>query len=355
MSTTISLSMIVKNESLNIENVLACAKNICYELIVVDTGSTDDTVQKALNFGAKIYHFSWVDDFAAARNFSLDKCNCDWVMWLDADDIITEENQRKIIDIKENILNDELDAVFLGYDYSGSVGIRERLIRNKAGMRWKNPIHEHISGIKIQKEFPNVFIKHTKTDYSLSMKRNLSIYKRHYKYGENDEHFLYHYARDLNNVGETESAIKIYKEFLSKALVIHYKYKALCAMFWCHIKLDKVEEALKYISEAMILDSTRPEAFLALALYYRRDQNQFDKAISFLHAAAAVNEPKALDYQISDYSYSPYDELSLCYHYTGQNKKALEAGIKALELCNNPKDKARIYENIKLYYLEKLA
>ncbi len=67
----LSQCMIVKNEEKNIERALSWGKDIMYEQIVVDTGSTDRTVEIAKGMGAKVYHFEWIDDFAAAKNYAI--------------------------------------------------------------------------------------------------------------------------------------------------------------------------------------------------------------------------------------------------------------------------------------------
>ena len=87
--TTLSLAMIVRNEGATIERALGCARLFADEMIVVDTGSTDETVAKAEAMGAKVRHFRWVDDFAAARNYSFSQCAMDWILWLDGDDVIS--------------------------------------------------------------------------------------------------------------------------------------------------------------------------------------------------------------------------------------------------------------------------
>jgi glycosyltransferase involved in cell wall biosynthesis len=115
--TTLSLAMIVRNEGQTIERVLDCAKAFADEMVVVDTGSTDDTIAKAKAKGAKVHYFSWIDDFAAARNYSFSKCAGDWIIWLDGDDVISPDNQKRILDLKRTVLNDELEAVYLRYLY----------------------------------------------------------------------------------------------------------------------------------------------------------------------------------------------------------------------------------------------
>nr|MCR4945824.1 glycosyltransferase [Lachnospiraceae bacterium] len=74
---TISLCMIVKNESAVLARCLDTVADLCDEIVIVDTGSTDNTKEIAARYTDKIYDFEWVDDFAAARNFSFSKATCD--------------------------------------------------------------------------------------------------------------------------------------------------------------------------------------------------------------------------------------------------------------------------------------
>ena len=85
---TWSLCMIVKNEENNIENCLNSVKNLFDEIIIVDTGSTDRTKEVVGKHTNKVYDFKWIDNFSAARNFAFSKASKDYIMWLDADDIV---------------------------------------------------------------------------------------------------------------------------------------------------------------------------------------------------------------------------------------------------------------------------
>ncbi len=92
----ISLCMIVKDEMKGLGACLQCAKKIADEIIVVDTGSTDRTRDIARAFGSRLFEYQWHNDFAAARNFSLEKASGDWVLILDADEIIAAEDHASI-------------------------------------------------------------------------------------------------------------------------------------------------------------------------------------------------------------------------------------------------------------------
>ncbi|GAA4378633.1 glycosyltransferase family 2 protein [Nocardioides caricicola] len=82
----VSLAMIVRDEARCIERCLESVRELVDEMVVVDTGSTDDTVALAEAAGATVHHVTWADDFAAARNVALGHCTGDWVLVLDADE-----------------------------------------------------------------------------------------------------------------------------------------------------------------------------------------------------------------------------------------------------------------------------
>jgi glycosyltransferase involved in cell wall biosynthesis len=88
---SLGLIMILRNEAGNLSRSLAPVASCFDEVVVVDTGSTDDTVYICKQLGAKVHHFAWRDDFAAARNFSIEKATADWLFWLDGDNAITPE------------------------------------------------------------------------------------------------------------------------------------------------------------------------------------------------------------------------------------------------------------------------
>jgi glycosyltransferase involved in cell wall biosynthesis len=93
---TLSVCMIVKNEEDNIMTAIQSIKPVAHEIIVVDTGSSDRTKKIARAFGAKVYDFNWTDSFSDARNFSLSKASGDWVLVLDADEVISSLDHERL-------------------------------------------------------------------------------------------------------------------------------------------------------------------------------------------------------------------------------------------------------------------
>ena len=87
--STLSLCMIVKNEEKHLVRCLRSVRDVVDEMIIVDTGSTDKTIDIAKVFGAKVFDFPWTGDFSAARNHSLAQATGDWILVLDADEVIS--------------------------------------------------------------------------------------------------------------------------------------------------------------------------------------------------------------------------------------------------------------------------
>lgn len=96
---TLALCMIVKNEAHILERCLQSVQELVDQVIVVDTGSTDNTVEVARQCGASVFYFEWCDDFAAARNFSLSRATTDWILVLDADEAIDSKDHADIVEL----------------------------------------------------------------------------------------------------------------------------------------------------------------------------------------------------------------------------------------------------------------
>jgi glycosyltransferase involved in cell wall biosynthesis len=152
MTVRLSLAMIVKDEERLLGRVLADAATVCDELVVVDTESSDKTREVAEEHGATVHAISWRDDFATARNASFAWCNEDWIMWLDADDVLPPTTLRAIETLKVWLADqNDIDAVLAPYHFQfGEDGAtliwqsRERILRRSAGFKWEGRIQERI-------------------------------------------------------------------------------------------------------------------------------------------------------------------------------------------------------------------
>ncbi len=146
----ISLCMIVRNEANCLADCLTSISPYVDEMIVVDTGSTDDTKEIAANCGAKIYDFEWTDSFAEARNYSLLKAKYKWIFWMDADDIINEECgsrlRRTVEQYADKNVAFQVQVKIPAPDkqYNDTVVDHIKLFPNIPSLRFEHRIHEQI-------------------------------------------------------------------------------------------------------------------------------------------------------------------------------------------------------------------
>ncbi|WP_341530595.1 tetratricopeptide repeat protein [Nostoc sp. UHCC 0302] len=139
---SLSLCMIVKNEATTLSNCLNSVKNVVDEMVVVDTGSIDRTPNIAAQFGAKVHHFQWCNDFSAARNAALKYVTGDWILVLDADETLT----REIVPLlRDAIARDEYLLINLVRQEVGAeqspYSLVSRLFRNHPDIRFERPYH----------------------------------------------------------------------------------------------------------------------------------------------------------------------------------------------------------------------
>ncbi len=145
----ISQCLIVKNEEKNIEKALGWGRSIMWEQIVVDTGSDDKTVEIAAGLGAKLYYFSWINDFAAAKNYAISQAQGEWIVFCDADEYMTADDAGKLYQIIEQV-GDKYDAISTEWLQLGTdgevnlVGTQVRIFRNLPGLGYRRRIHEQL-------------------------------------------------------------------------------------------------------------------------------------------------------------------------------------------------------------------
>ena len=163
---TLAILILTCNEEDNITAVIENAKKCTDEVIIIDSGSTDHTIELAEKAGAKVVFRAWTNDFSAQRNFALEQTTADWVLYLDADERLNEElvaAVRRIVDSKP------LDAQYVitrktgafGRTFNYGVLSPDRVVRMfpREQVKWVNQVHEHPECKLPIKHLPG-YIKH---------------------------------------------------------------------------------------------------------------------------------------------------------------------------------------------------
>lgn len=236
----VSLCMIIRNEEIILEKSLLSIINIADEIIIVDTGSTDRSIEITKKFTDKIYHFAWIDDFAAARNYAQSLASQEYILRWDADCVLRPGDMQKLLDAKTNDFLDS-DLYFMNYvegfevdsDNNYQVIVKESLFffYKKQHFHWQYPIHEELISNDILFKpktvtNDNIYVMHhrkeSKKDWRT--KQNLNILKQNLKpNSKNYERMLYFYARELYFDRQYDKAIKYYQELFKLATTIDIK------------------------------------------------------------------------------------------------------------------------------------
>lgn len=218
---SISVCMIVKNEELILARCLDCLKDIADEIIIIDTGSTDKTKEIAVQYTDHIYDFVWIDDFAAARNYSFSKATKEYIYVADADEVIDMENQIKLKQLKEGLLP-EIEVVQMFYTnqlthgttYNYDKEYRPKLFKRLRTFQWVDAIHETVELTPIVYD-SDIEIIHMPT--SSHGERDFYIFQSLIKKGKILSKKLIHmYARELYIVGNKQDFINAYDYFVEQ-------------------------------------------------------------------------------------------------------------------------------------------
>lgn len=217
----ISACYIVKNEEKNLQRSIASIINQVDEIVVVDTGSTDNTVAVAKKADAKVYHFQWQDDFSAARNFALSKVHGDWLVLLDADEYFTEKTAGNIRQAVYKAGESEgLLIKWVNYDIDNAevqdYCYQLRIVRNQQGIHYEGIIHEELKlsdcrciyAVIVSSEFLEIY--HTGYSKGVSMqkiKRNLSLLQQAVVEGQPEKSLARYFCDCYLGLGDMDKCI----------------------------------------------------------------------------------------------------------------------------------------------------
>jgi glycosyltransferase involved in cell wall biosynthesis len=325
---TISLCMIVKNEELVISRCLDSISDIVDEIIIIDTGSTDNTRCIARQYTNYIFDFQWIDNFSAARNASFSKASMDYIFWLDADDVLKAEDQKKFIKLKGS-LDASVDSVTMDYhlafDEYGNISFstwRNRLVKRTNSFLWIGAVHEYleVSGKVIHSD---IAITHKSLFHDSD--RNLKIYEKCLKQGDKfSPRDLYYFANELIDHQMYKRAIDFYEQFLSSGEGwVEDNISSCGKLADCYHHLGVKELELEAILHSFHYGTPRAEFCCRLG-YHFLQQNDISAAIVWYKLAIQLEPPKVPQgfFNPSFSTWLPHLQLCVCYDRIGNHKLA---------------------------------
>lgn len=324
MRQKISLCIITKNEEKYIEQCLNSVKDIIDEIIIVDTGSTDKTKEICKKFGVqntKFFDYVWNNDFSEARNESLKHATKDWILVLDADEVLDGEGCKKI---KELVEDKEADAfLFLQKNYTNESSIAgfvneqhkngnkiysgwygsfiARLFRNNKGYEFEGTVHELVEP---------------------SIERNKGGIKA-------TNVVAHHYGN--SNPDIVKKKRQFYLELCKKKIEQKPDSGSYFELGVLHKENGNLDEAIKSLKKAIELNPKNNMAFYELGIVFEKQKN-FDEAIKNYTESLRINENS-----------EAFESLGVCYLKKGLLKEAYRNLVRAMLL--NP-NKYSIYNNI---------
>jgi glycosyltransferase involved in cell wall biosynthesis len=328
--------MIVRDEEESLGRCLESAEGFVDEIVVVDTGSVDKTKEIALAHGAKVYDFAWVDDFAAARNYSFSLGKKEWLFWLDADDVIPKASMEKLKALKKN--PDPNAAAYymryeMGFDENGKPSLafdRERLVRRSANPVWLGPIHETIS-FEGESVRTGIAIEHRKIKGG-DADRNLRIYEKTLAGGKKlSARDQFYYSRELMYHERYEEACRGFEEFLAdQGGWIENRISASLDLARSRKALGDLQGQLSALAGSFLFAPPRAEVLTEIGAWWIAKGDY--KAAKGWYLAALAQEPDfktGAFVSVDCYGYIPAIQLSVCFWKLGEMEKSCAYNEKA--------------------------
>lgn len=338
---TVSLCMIVKDEQDTLDRCLSSVHDLVDEIVIVDTGSTDRTKEIASAYTDKIVDFVWVNDFSKARNFAFSHATKDYILWLDADDVLLEADRFKLKELAA-ALEWNTDSVSMHYnlsfDEAGNVSTslrRNRLVKRDRQFRWIGIVHEYLE-VSGKVLYSDICITHDRVHTNST--RNLHIFESRQAAGDIfSARDTFYFANELADNRHWERAIAVYEQFLRMSDGwVEDKIRACGRAADCYMELDRAHEAKKRATESFAYAAPRAEICCKLGTYFMKEL-KYDEAIFWYKLALQLpkpSEPNAI-VQHACWTWLPHLNLCVCYDKLGQYKLAYTHNEEAAKFVPN--------------------
>lgn len=342
--------MIVKDEEKTLPRLLDSVKGgVLDEIVIVDTGSKDRTIEISKSYGAKVYEFAWIDDFAAARNYSFSKITTDFVLWLDADDVLLPEDRARLIALKPEL--GKADAYLMMYNYAQDEFnqpvckfYRHRILRTNPRVQWALPIHEHLCIPPGSREaMTNIVVTHKRTGEGAAADagRNIRMLRKALLQHPDNQRVKFYLGKELYSEGKHEELITTLEDYLTRG---DWHDNQVNAYYWIamsQMTLNRDEKAIDACMRGIRLDPRWAEFFFLIGqVYYNR--SDWGTAIRWFEIAASCPVPETWGTVILGYyTWEARDRLCKCYSEIGNIRKAYEWNEAAI--THRPKEERLLF------------
>jgi glycosyltransferase involved in cell wall biosynthesis len=321
--------MIVKDEEKVLARCLDSLRDLADEIIIVDTGSKDNTKNIAAGYTDKIYDFTWIHDFSAARNFAFSKATMDYIYSSDADEVLDDENRERFLLLKQTLLP-EIDIVQMKYanqlafntTYNFDVEYRPKLYKRLRTFRWVEPVHENVVLAPAVYD-SDIIVMHM--PISNHAQRDFQTYQRIiHRDGRLSAKLYEMYARELFIAGTDQDfndAFSYFRDFAEKEECTERERKlSECILVRCYMINNGITGLLKFSLRNVADGKGCSEVCYMLGEFFFSLQDYKEAVIWYYNAAYETESELNIHYN-GDY---PLKRLAECYHFLG-NKEQEEA------------------------------
>lgn len=325
---TISLCMIVKNEEQKLRRCLDSLASIMDEIIIVDTGSTDQTKQIAAEYTENIYDYHWENDFSKARNFCISKATKEYIYVADADEVLDEENKTKFAQLKQ-ILLPEIDVVQMKYSnqleynsvYNYDEEYRPKLFKRIREFYYVDPVHETLQVDPVIYD-SEIVIQHK--PHESHAKRDFETFLKAHARGERLGKRIFNmYAKELFIAGDETDFLDAMPVFAQAYISIDRSASevmdAICVLTHYNRIQKNTVEFFKFAMKAMVTEPCSEICYELGEFYF--EQQDYKESSMWFYNAIHESEPRlSLLYQ-GEYAVS---RLADCYEKLGDFEKSKE-------------------------------
>lgn len=328
-----TICSIVKNEEKNIDRFLRSLSIFDCEIIILDTGSTDSTLEIASKYSCKIYHFDWINDFSVARNYAASLARNEWILFIDCDEFVEHCNPHELSSLASHNPKSLglLERVNLVSSDNEKGAYTDRIPRfyNRNYFEYTGQIHEQLvakdnsalSGFYIPLKVIHTGYLGTPEELSAKHNRNIGMLRERLKFSPSDCYYNFQMGQELYNLDKYSEALPFFEMALNQNLSSQNEYHRILIMGYCDCLLLSGQHA----KALEVIQSFQKEFGNCSDFFYLLGLINFHNR-KYLHAMSAFIEAKLLKnpHKEGTDTYLPTFYLAQINELMGNTKQAVQ-------------------------------